>query len=168
MPVCQLCLKSYDASAPTPCKTHPGSWQGSERGKLHGTSSSDPCVAHLPLIAPDHPDVIRSRPGATYRMGRHERIFSLVLPVPPDALEKSVAYRELELALRQSPFGSKIAWDLLARRRAKLHATICGSLSKDEARERVRPACDEEQVLQVAGRGRYNEPSSNRRSPGGG
>ena len=50
MPVCQLCLKSYDASAPTPCKTHPGSWQGSERGKLHGTSSSDPCVAHLPLI----------------------------------------------------------------------------------------------------------------------
>lgn len=88
-------------------------------------------LAHLPLIAPDHPDVIRSRPGATYRMGRHERIFSLVLPVPPDALEKSVAYRELELALRQSPFGSKIAWDLLARRRAKLHATICGSLSKD-------------------------------------
>ena len=50
MPVCQLCLKSYDAAAPTPCKTHPGSWQGSERGKLHGTSSSDPDIAHLPLI----------------------------------------------------------------------------------------------------------------------
>ena len=50
MPVCQLCLKSFDVAAPTPCKTHPGSWQGSERGKLHGTSSSDPDIAHLPLI----------------------------------------------------------------------------------------------------------------------
>ena len=46
----QHCLKSFDVAAPTPCKTHPGSWQGSERGKLHGTSSSDPAVAHLPLI----------------------------------------------------------------------------------------------------------------------
>ena len=50
MPVCIHCLRSYDAKNPTPCKTHPGSWQGSERGKLHGTSSSDPGVAHLPLI----------------------------------------------------------------------------------------------------------------------
>lgn len=88
-------------------------------------------LAHLPLIAPNHPDVIESRPGTTYRSGRHERIFSLVLPVPPDALEKSAAYRELEVELRQSPFASKIAWDLPAKRRARLHATICGSLSKD-------------------------------------
>ncbi|KAK6019836.1 hypothetical protein OSTOST_14519, partial [Ostertagia ostertagi] len=44
-------------------------------------------LAHLPLIAPDHPDVLRSRPDTAYRMGRHDRIFSLVLPVPPDALE---------------------------------------------------------------------------------
>ena len=50
MPVCIHCLQSYDAKKPTPCKTHPGSWQGSERGKLHGTSSSDPALAHLPLI----------------------------------------------------------------------------------------------------------------------
>ena len=50
MPVCVHCLKLYDVAAPTPCKTHPGSWQGSERGKLHGTSSSDPAVSHLPLI----------------------------------------------------------------------------------------------------------------------
>lgn len=88
-------------------------------------------LAHLPLVAPDHPDVIRSRPGATYRMGWHERIFSLVLPLAPDALEESAAYQELERELRHSPFGHKIAWDLLAKRRERLHATICGSLSKD-------------------------------------
>ncbi len=88
-------------------------------------------LAHLPLIAPHHPDVIHARPGATYRMGRHERIFSLVLPAPPEALEKSATYRELESELRQSPFANKIAWDLLPKRRERLHATICGSLSKD-------------------------------------
>ena len=87
-------------------------------------------LAHLPLVAPDHSDVIPSRPDATYRMGRHERIFSLVLPVPPDVLETSADYRELEAELRRSPFAHKIAWELLARRRARLHATICGSLSK--------------------------------------
>jgi hypothetical protein len=64
-------------------------------------------------------------------MGRHERIFSLVLPVPPDVLEKSAAYQELERELRHSPFANKIAWDLLAKRRERLHATLCGSLSKD-------------------------------------
>lgn len=88
-------------------------------------------LAHLPLIAPDHPDVIPSRSGASYRMGRHERIFSLVLPIPPDELEQSAAYQELEGELRRSPFANKIAWKLLAKRREKLHATICGSLSKD-------------------------------------
>jgi hypothetical protein len=88
-------------------------------------------LAHLPLVAPDHPDVIASRPGASYRMGRHERAFSLVLPVSPEALETSVAYRALEYDLRGAPFAHKIAWDLLPKRREKLHATICGSLSKD-------------------------------------
>lgn len=88
-------------------------------------------LAHLPLIAPHHPDVIPARPGATYRMGRHARIFSLVVPVSPDVLEKSAVYQELKGQLRQSPFGNKIAWDLLPKRREKLHATICGSLSND-------------------------------------
>jgi len=64
-------------------------------------------------------------------MGRYERIFSLVLPIPPGELEKSAAYQALEGELRQSPFATKIAWDLLSRRRERLHATICGSLSKD-------------------------------------
>ncbi|MDB5488104.1 MAG: hypothetical protein JWQ58_1819 [Reyranella sp.] len=90
-------------------------------------------LAHLPLVAPEHPGVIASRPGASYQKGRHERTFSLVLPIPPDALEQSAAYQELEGELKRSPFASKIAWDLLAKRREKIHATICGSLSKDVA-----------------------------------
>lgn len=106
-------------------------------------------LAHLPLVAPDHPDVIQSRAGTTYHRGRHERIFSLVLPVLPDALEQSAAYRELERELRHSPFGHKIAWDLLAKRRERLHATICGSLSKDLL---YRVSDDERAALRRLGR----------------
>ncbi|WP_296324717.1 hypothetical protein [Reyranella sp.] len=106
-------------------------------------------LAHLPLMAPDHPDVIQSRAGTIYRSGRHERIFSLVLPVPPDALEESAAYQELERELRHLPFGHKIAWDLLAKRRERLHATICGSLSKDVP---YRVSDDERAALSELGR----------------
>jgi hypothetical protein len=86
-------------------------------------------LAHLPLVAPGHPRVIESREGSSYVMGRHERVFSLVLPVFGDLLNQSPAYRDLDEAMRAAPFAGKIAWDLLDRRRDKLHATICGSLS---------------------------------------
>jgi len=39
------------------------------------------------------------------------------------------ARRRLEAELKASPLASKIAWDIVERRRHKLHATICGSLS---------------------------------------
>ncbi len=88
--------------------------------------------AHLPLVAPAHPDVIaaRSGTGKTYAMGRHARTYSLVLPVPAEALAQSEAYRELERALKAASFAGKIAWDLLPRRRDKLHVTICGGLGE--------------------------------------
>jgi len=86
-------------------------------------------LAHLPLVAPHHPRVIPSRDGAFYSMGRHPQVFSLVLPIPSEALLQSQAYQELEAKLQAAPFSSKIAWDLLARRRTKLHATVCGSLA---------------------------------------
>ena len=89
-------------------------------------------LAHLPLVAPDHPRVIRTREGSSYVMGRHERVFSLVLPIPSDGLLQSPAYSALDAAMRASPFAHKIAWDLLGRRKDKLHATICGSLSTGE------------------------------------
>jgi len=89
-------------------------------------------LAHLPLVAPDHPRVIARRDGRPYEMGRHEPIFALVLPIADGLLRRSAAYLALEAELRASPFASKIAWDIVERRRHKLHATICGSLATGE------------------------------------
>lgn len=102
-------------------------------------------LAHLPLVAPDHPRVIPARDGTTYRMGRHARMFSLVLPIPGDALRRSEAYRDLERELRASPGAVKIAWDLLERRQDKLHATICGGLALGEP-----PTIDERQRRELS------------------
>lgn len=86
-------------------------------------------LAHLPLVAADHPRVIRHVTGKPYLMGRHDAVESLVLPVSGDALQGSVAGRALEAELQAAPFGHKIAWNIVERRRSKLHATICGSLA---------------------------------------
>ncbi len=105
-------------------------------------------LAHLPLVAPDHPRVIRTREGSSYVMGRHERVFSLVLPISGDLLFGTPACRALNEALRAAPFAHKIAWDLLDRRKDKLHATICGSLSSGEP-----PVIDRMQRQELAGLG---------------
>ncbi|MCV9936715.1 hypothetical protein OIU35_10105 [Boseaceae bacterium BT-24-1] len=84
-------------------------------------------LAHLPLIDPHHPKAIARKDGTHYDNGRHPPIYSLV--VPTLGLQEAPAYRELEQALRDAPFANKIAWDIVARRQAKLHATVCGSLS---------------------------------------
>jgi hypothetical protein len=105
-------------------------------------------LAHLPLLAPDHPRVIRTREGSSYVMGRHDRVFSLVLPISGDLLHRSPAYGALNEALKASPFAHKITWDLLDRRKDKLHATICGSLASGEP-----PVIDRMQRQQLAGIG---------------
>ena len=89
-------------------------------------------LAHLPLVAPRHPGVIARREGKFYEMGRHPQVFSLVLPVDDRALRASPAFLALEDALRAAPFAGKIAWDILPRRRERLHATLCGSLGLGE------------------------------------
>lgn len=89
-------------------------------------------LAHLPLLAPAHPRVIARQPGRDYEMGRHAEIFSLVMPLPQGALEASPAWRELDAELRASPVADKIAWELLPRRADRLHATIVGSLGREE------------------------------------
>jgi hypothetical protein len=89
-------------------------------------------TAHLPLVAPHHPLVMATRPGTPYVMGRRPHRFSLVLPVPHDALTRSDAYRALDRELRTTRFAAKIAWDMAERRRDKLHATICGGLAAGE------------------------------------
>src|SRR5215203_1195213 len=65
-------------------------------------------LAHLPLVAPNHPRVIETREGSSYVMGRHERVFSLVLPVPADALLQSPAYGRLNDEMKAVPFEGKI------------------------------------------------------------
>lgn len=85
-------------------------------------------LAHLPLVAPGHPRAIATKAGTHYAQGRHPEIFSLVMPVAATALEAAPAYRALERALRDAPFGPKIAWDIVAARRQKLHATLCSAL----------------------------------------
>jgi hypothetical protein len=99
----------------------------------------------LPLVAPDHPKVIARKHGTSYDRGRHDRVVSLVLPVPGDLLRDSPAYRALESELRSSPFAAKIAWDIVDRRRDRLHATVCGhplptiAASNRQALARLRP-----------------------------
>lgn len=86
-------------------------------------------LAHLPLVAPGHPGVIPATEGRHYTSGRHPRVVSLVLPVPHAALDAAPAHAALERDLRAAPFAHKIAWDVAARRRDRLHATLCGSLA---------------------------------------
>lgn len=85
--------------------------------------------AHLPLVAPHHRAVIATRAGSAYVDGRHPPVFSLVLMIEAAALRRSPAYRALEQALRDSPFASKIAWDVLDRRWNRVHATLCSGLA---------------------------------------
>ena len=89
-------------------------------------------LAHLPLVAPDHPGIIARREGKFYEMGRHPTVYSLVLPVEDAALRASPAFLALEAELKAAPFAGKIAWDILPRREDRLHATVCGSLSLAE------------------------------------
>lgn len=85
--------------------------------------------AHLPLVAPDHPDIIAEAPEQGYRMGRHETSWSLVLPVSWDALAASPGFQRLDQGLREGPLAGKICWTSLAARKAVLHATLCGTLA---------------------------------------
>jgi hypothetical protein len=86
-------------------------------------------LAHLPLVAPEHPGIIARREGKFYEMGRHPTVYSLVLPVADEALRTSPAFLALEAELKAAPFAGKIAWAILPKRRDRLHATVCGSLS---------------------------------------
>lgn len=139
---------NYSSPAPLFCQDSELGYERSRTRFISGeglTLDESYRLAHLPLVAPDHPRVIRAREGSSYVMGRHERVFSLVLPISGDLLFGTPAYRELNEALREAPFAHKIAWDLLGRRKDKLHATICGSLSSGEP-----PVLDDMQRQELA------------------
>lgn len=107
-------------------------------------------LAHLPLIAPDHPGVIAMRNGTFYEMGRHPRVFSLVLPVDDARLRTSDAFLRLEAELKAARFSGKIAWELLPKRSDRLHATLCGSLATGSP-----PQIAPEQRAALAGLGSF-------------
>jgi hypothetical protein len=88
-------------------------------------------LAHLPLVAPRDPRVIAARDGTPYDMGRHPTAYSVVLPIPAVTLEASPSYQTLDAELREAPFAHKVAWQLIDRRRERLHATVCGGLGPD-------------------------------------
>ncbi|MDP3258386.1 hypothetical protein [Bosea sp. (in: a-proteobacteria)] len=90
-------------------------------------------LAHLPLVAPDHPRVIARQEGRSYEMGVHPPVYSLVLPVDGALLAGSEPFQRLDNEIRAAPFAPKIAWGILPRRAQRLHATLCGTLSTGDA-----------------------------------
>jgi hypothetical protein len=88
-------------------------------------------LAHLPLVAPDHPLVIPAKPGSGYAMGQHDPVYSLGIPVLADQLFASGPFMELQAVLKSSRFSKKISWDGFDLRKHKLHATVCGALSSN-------------------------------------
>lgn len=113
-------------------------------------------LAHLPLVAPAHLDVIARLPGRDYEMGRHPEAFSLVAPLDAEALEASPAWMLLLAELEAGPLNRKIAWDILPRRRARLHATLCGSLAAGSVTASAEAACRGIGPIRVAVRGLFS------------
>lgn len=98
-------------------------------------------TAHLPLIDPGHPAAISASPDGTYRLGRYDSPrHSLVLPVPQRLLEDSPVFRRIEDDVRRGALGSKVAWDVMARRAPLLHATLSAGLDIADAGRLIRAA----------------------------
>ena len=95
-------------------------------------------LAHLPLLAPAHPDAIASRPGTDYDRGRYTSARrSLVVPIPADRLEASPAFRALDHDVRQSRLAAKVAWTVMQARRSRLHATLANGIGPGPAADAV-------------------------------
>src|SRR4051794_11778302 len=78
--------------------------------------------------------------GTYYEHGQHRRVYSLVPPVPQEALDGSRSYRQLEAELRDEPFASKI--DVAPCRTATaqsscdhLRIIVHGRASRDQSRD---------------------------------
>ena len=88
-------------------------------------------LAHLPLLAPDHPASIRAAPGQDYRDGTYVKPrHSLVMPLRAQDLTGAPNFQAMERDLRATSFAPKIAWRLGEQRADKLHATVVNGLSE--------------------------------------
>lgn len=95
-------------------------------------------LAHLPLVAPNHPACISAIPGRDYKDGRYaKRRAAFVAKIARDP-----SFDALEAEMRAAPFGAKIAWDMGERRQDVLHATLAGPIDAAAAERCVQPAAD--------------------------
>lgn len=90
-------------------------------------------LAHLPLVAPDHPLVIAKKPGSSYNRGVHDLVYSIAIPIDTDELLSSKAFIKLYTELNTANFSHKLSWENFAQRKNKLHATICSAISTKQA-----------------------------------
>ena len=90
-------------------------------------------LGHLPLVAPDHPAVIRSVQHLDYASGRYDaRRISLILPVDADALAASATFQDIQRDLAARSLGGKVAWELSRRRASRLHATLVPGIAEED------------------------------------
>jgi hypothetical protein len=90
-------------------------------------------LAHLPLVAPQHPEIIRQVEGKDYVDGRYVLArYSLVVPVPFGGLIGSETFQAFEREMRSTTFASKINWSLCDQRSDRLHATVVNGLQESD------------------------------------
>jgi hypothetical protein len=86
-------------------------------------------LAHLPLVNSGHPAVISEIDGRDYRNGTYAKArYALVMPISGEVFQQSSLVQALELSMKSSAFGPKIAWKLCEVRQSKLHATLASGL----------------------------------------
>lgn len=126
-----------DPAAALFCNDEMLAYDGSRRAFLPGealTFDEAYRLAHLPLVAPGHPEAIARKEGTDYASGRYAAPrYSLVAPIDARALETSVEFRRFEQELRSHGFSDKIEWRLNLERAPKLHATIVNGLAEEDA-----------------------------------
>ncbi|ODT06183.1 MAG: hypothetical protein ABS58_12595 [Mesorhizobium sp. SCN 65-20] len=125
-----------DPAAALFCDDEMLAYDGSRRTFLPGealTFDEAYRLAHLPLVAPGHPEAIARKEGRDYASGRYATPrFSLVAPVDATALEASPGFSRFEQELRSHRFSDKIEWRLNRERATKLHATIVNGLAEGD------------------------------------
>ena len=96
----------------------------------HGLTCDDAYrIAHLPLVAPEHPRVIPRKPGSKYYRGVHDLTYSIAIPIPIDSLFATESFTGLYDEIKATKFAHKLSWETFNQRKNKLHATICGTMS---------------------------------------
>lgn len=91
-------------------------------------------MAHLPLISPKHSLCINQVNNFDYAYGSYGKPrYSLIVPIDFETLKSSSAFTSCDTRLRDCSFAKKIDWNLVTKRKNKVHITIASGLLSDEA-----------------------------------